>query len=107
MIDDQGNVNGQSINGNTVVYYPWEKNEKGYIFTWQNETVIIPLHGRKFGKLNIPVEGYQVDYARDQVIIRLQPGVIYSFESVDEGNSISNLFKNCPTASGDMEYANG
>lgn len=107
LVDSQGNVNGRSINGNTVVYYPWEKNEKGYIFTWQNETVIIPLYGRKFGKLNIPVEGYQVDYARDQVIIRLQPGRVYSFESVDEGNSISNLFKNFPTISADMEYANG
>jgi hypothetical protein len=107
LINSQGNVNGCCINGNTVVYYPWEKNEKGYIFTWQNETVIIPLYGRKFGKLNIPVEGYQVDYARDQVIIRLEPGVVYSFESVDEGNTISNLFQNCPTISADMEYANG
>ncbi len=107
LVDDNGNVNGQSINGNTVVYYPWERNEKGYIFTWQNETVIIPLHGRKFGKLSMPVEGYQVDYARDQVIIRLQPGTVYSFESVDEGNSISKLFENKSAICVDVEYANG
>ncbi len=106
LIDSAGQVNGQTINGHTVVYYPWEKDSKGYIFTWQNETVIIPLCGRKFGKLNIPVEGYQVDYARDQVIIRLQPGVVYTFESVDEGNSISNLFKNKISIFDGVEYAN-
>ena len=104
--DEKGNVNGQTIDGHTVVYYPWEKDEKGYIFTWQNETVIIPLHDRKFGRLNIPVEGYQVDYARDQVIIRLQPGIVYTFESVDEGNSISNLFQKRAVISGGVEYAN-
>lgn len=107
LIDKDGKVNGRCISGNTVVYYPWEKNEKGYIFTWQNETVIIPLEGRKFGKLNISVEGYQVDYARDQVIIRLEPGIIYTFESVDEGNSISNLFQSNPSVSDPVEYANG
>ncbi len=107
LVDDHGNINGRSINGNTVVYYPWEQNEKGYIFTWQNETVIIPLYGRKFGKLNIPVEGYQVDYARDQVLIRLEPGVIYTFESVDEGDSISNLFKTQGAVLGEVEYSNG
>lgn len=107
LVDNNGNINGRCINGNTVVYYPWEKNEKGYIFTWQNETVIIPLYGRKFGKLNIPVEGYQVDYARDQVIIRLQPGVVYTFESVDEGNSISSLFQKKAAAISSVEYANG
>lgn len=107
LVDKYGHINGQTIDGHTVVYYPWEKSEKGYIFTWQNETVIIPLHGRKFGKLSIPVEGYQVDYARDQVIIRLQPGVVYTFESVDEGNSISNLFRNRASISSGVEYANG
>lgn len=107
LIDKNGNVNGRCINGNTVVYYPWEKNKKGYIFTWQNETVIIPLYGRKFGKLNIPVEGYQVDYARDQVIIRLKPGVVYTFESIDEENSISNLFQMKNMTSVQIEYSNG
>ena len=106
LVDNNGIINGRSINGNTVVYYPWEKNEKGYIFTWQNETVIIPLYGRKFGKLNIPVEGYQVDYARDHVIIRLQPAVVYTFESVDEGNSISSLFQKKAAITGSVEYAN-
>lgn len=107
LVDDHGNINGRSINGNTVVYYPWEQNKKGYIFTWQNETVIIPLYGRKFGNLNIPVEGYQVDYARDQVLIRLEPGVIYTFESIDEGDSISNLFRTHGAILGDVEYSNG
>lgn len=107
LVDNSGNINGRSINGNTVVYYPWEKNDKGYIFTWQNETVIIPLYGRKFGKLSIPVEGYQVDYARDQVIIRLQPGVVYTFESVDEDNSISSLFRKKAAITGSVEYSNG
>lgn len=107
LTDNSGKVNGRTINGHTVVYYPWEKNEKGYIFTWQNETVIIPLYGRKFGNLNIPVEGYQVDYARDQVIIRLQPGIVYTFESVDESNSISNLFRGKTNIAESVEYANG
>lgn len=107
LVDDQGKVNGCCINGNTVVYYPWEKDPKGYIFTWQNETVILPLHSRKFGKLSQPVEGYQVDYARDQVIIRLTPGEVYTFESVDEGNAISLLFRNKSDTSGEVEYANG
>jgi hypothetical protein len=107
LVDENGQVNGQTINGHTVIYYPWQGNTKGYIFTWQNETVIIPLHGRKFGGLNIPVEGYQVDYVRDQVIIRFEPGKLYTFESVDEGNSISNLFKNKAPIAGAVEYANG
>ena len=107
LVDDAGNVNGRCINGNTVVYYPWEKNEKGYIFTWQNEVVILPLEGRKFGKLSIPTDGCQVDYARDQVIIRLEPGVVYTFESVDEQNSISGLFRSNTATSETIEYANG
>ena len=107
LVDDAGNVNGRCINGNTVVYYPWEKNEKGYIFTWQNEVVILPLEGRKFGKLSIPKDGYQVDYARDQVIIRLEPGVVYTFESVDEQNSISGLFRSNAATAETIEYANG
>lgn len=106
LIDKKGNVNGRSINGHTLVYYPWEKNKKGYIFTWQNETVVVPLYGRKFGKLSSEVEGYQVDYARDQVIIQLVPGKLYTFESVDEGNSISKLFNRKAAAEAEVEYSN-
>ncbi len=107
LIDSEGKVNAQTIDGHTVIYYPWAQSEKGYIFTWRNETVIIPLHGRKFGKLNMSVKGYQVDYARDQVIIRLEPGKLYTFENIDENNSISQLFQKRISISVDVEYANG
>jgi len=104
---ESGDVRGRSLDGHTLVFYPWEKSEKGYLFTWQNETVIIPLQGRKFGKLEPAAEGYQVDYARDQVIIRLKPGVLYSFESIDEGNGIDNLFRTkAPDAAVEMDYSN-
>ena len=69
--------------------------------------MIIPLQGRKFGKLEPEVKGYQVDYARDQVIIRLKPGVLYSFESADEGNGIDNLFRADISADvTEMDYSN-
>lgn len=106
LVDDEGQVNGRTINGHTLVYYPWEKDDKGYIFTWQNETVILPLYGRKFGDLSEPVEGYQVDYVRDQVLIRLEPGKVYTFRSVDENNSISNLFRNKSATEAAVEYSN-
>lgn len=93
LVDRNGNINGLSIDGHTVVYYPWEKSEKGYIFTWQDEIVVLPLNGRKFGKLSPDAKKYQIDYARDHVIIRLKPGVLYTFESVDEGNGIDNIFR--------------
>ncbi len=107
LLDKIGKVNGRSIDGHTLVYYPWEKNPVGHIFTWRNETVIIPLEGRKFGKLTPAVEGVQVDYARDLVIARLQPGILYTFESVDEGNSISNLFaKRVQNTEEEVNYEN-
>lgn len=120
LVDDNGQVNGQTISGHTVVYYPWEKSEKGYIFSWQNETVVIPLHGRKFGKFEVvkdcdypafiryprPTEYYQVDYARDHVLIRLRPGVLYSFESIDEENSLHNIFaKSVASSAGEVNYS--
>lgn len=107
LVDLNGQINGCTVNGHTLVFYPWAKNDKGYLFTWQNETVILPLFGRKFGKLSPAVEGYQVDYARDCVLIRLKPGVLYTFESVDEGNSIDGLFRRRAAQTvADVEYAN-
>jgi len=107
LVEDDGTVNAMSIGGHTVVYYPWKKSKTGYLFTWRNETVILPLCGRKFGRLSEPVEGYQVDYARDRVIIRLQPGKLYTFESIDEGNCISALFAGKTAAEEAVEYSNG
>lgn len=106
LIDNSGHVNGRSIDGHTLVYYPWEKNPKGYLFTWRNETVIIPLEGRKFGKLTPPAEGVQVDYARDLVLARLQPGVLYTFEDADEGNAISTLFSRRKQNLEEISYEN-
>ena len=105
--DRKGQINGRSIDGHTLVYYPWEKNPKGYLFTWRNETVILPLEGRRFGKLTPEVPGVQVDYARDQAILRLKPGILYTFENTDESNSISSLFSRRVRNREEVSYENG
>ncbi len=125
LADDAGRVNGQTFHGHTVVYYPCEGHEKGYLFTWQDEAVVLPLHGRHFGKLTaltqeeallpdtagaacLPTgEGVRADYARDEVTLRLRPGVVYTFEDVDEANGIDRLFaKRAANAEHEVQYAN-
>lgn len=106
LVNSAGRINGRSIDGHTLIYYPWERNPKGYLFTWRNETVTIPLEGRKFGKLTPEAPGTQVDYARDLVLVRLKPGLLYTFESVDEGNSISTLFSRRAQNREEISYEN-
>jgi len=94
VLKDGDRVNAITQRGETVVYYPTEKNSTGYIFTWQDEVISIPLHGRKISRMDpSPKKGYLlVDYARDTAIMRLSPGVVHTFENVDAGDSIDRIF---------------
>jgi hypothetical protein len=83
----------------------------GYVFTFRDEAIEIPLYGRKFGKLSggkVINQNVQVDYARDRVIIHLEPGKVYSFENKDEGDSIELAFikRTFSGAEGDINYVN-
>ena len=69
--------------------------------------MILPLEGRRFGKLTPEVPGVQVDYARDQAILRLKPGILYTFENTDESNSISSLFSRRVRNREEVSYENG
>lgn len=111
ILRDGDKINGISQRGETVVYYPTESNKKGYIFTFQDEVICLPLHGRKFSNLSpAPVGGFcLVDYARDQVILRLTPGVLHTFEDRDDGSSIDRSFsgKALRQTETEMNYVNG
>lgn len=101
----------ESFFGSTVVYYPTEKNKKGYLFTFRDEAIEIPLYGRHFGKLDggrVLNGNVQVDYARDRVILHVEPGRLYSFEDVDEENSTDRFFSfgSTATAEEDTDYVN-
>jgi len=110
LIKDGDKINGISQKGETVVYYPTDKNDTGYIFTWQDETIILPLHGRKFSQLE-PKEDCKnilVDYARDRVILHLEPGKLYTFKNYDDGSGINLIFQNRISTSveAEMDYVN-
>ncbi len=94
LIDDKGNTVAYSEKGDTVVYFPTDKNPTGYIFTLRDESQILPLYGHKFSALNPgPLFNHlDVDYARDQMIVRLAPGVIHTFRNEDDGTSIDRIF---------------
>ncbi len=121
----QGRVNARAIGGHTLIFYPATESETGYLFTWQDEAVILPLEGRHFGRLEaqsivtggapltagsalLPVgEGCRPDYARDEVTLRLKPGVLYTFRDVDEGNGLDRLFsKRAANREHEVQYAN-
>ena len=110
LIKDGDKVNGISQKGETVVYYPTDKNDTGYIFTWQDETIILPLHGRKFSGLEPAgdCKNILVDYARDRVILHLEPGKLYTFKNCDDGSGIDLIFKNKKTTEveAEMDYVN-
>lgn len=110
ILKDGASVNGITQKGETVVYYPTDKNDTGYIFTWQDETIILPLHGRRFSNLQ-PSEDCKnilVDYARDRVILHLEPGKLYTFKNIDDGTGIDMIFKNNITTDveAEMDYVN-
>lgn len=108
---DGDTVNAESRDGATVVFYPTNQNPKGYIFTFKDEAIEIPLYGRFFGKLSggeILNENIQKDYARGRVLVHLEPGVVYTFEDFDEGDSIEHTFKEkiATAPEGEMNYVN-
>ncbi len=107
---DDGKVNGITQKGETVIFYPTDKNDTGYIFTWQDETIILPLHGRKFSSLEPSCDCHHilVDYARDRVILHLEPGKLYTFKNIDDQSSIERIFIENKTTSVEsaMDYVN-
>ena len=110
ILRDGDKVNGITQRGETVVYYPTETNDTGYLFTWQDETIILPLYGRRFSQLS-PADKCKnilVDYARDRVIIHLEPGILYTFKNVDDGASIDKIFGNNVTegVESEVDYEN-
>ena len=111
ILKDGNQVNGISQRGKTVVYYPTEKNGKGYIFTWQDEVIIIPLYGRKIANVTpAPKNDYlMVDYARDQAIMRITPGVIHTFDDIATGDSVDRKLAEHQSGSAGTEinYVNG
>lgn len=110
VLKDGDKVNGITQRGETVVYYPTDENDTGYIFTFQDEVIIIPLHGRKISNITpAPKNDYLlVDYARDIAIMRLTPGVLHTFKNIDSGDSIERIFaKNAATqVESEMNYVN-
>ena len=109
-LTDGERINGISIGGHTAVYYPTVENPKGYIITFLDEACVIPLFDRKFGRLDGELinGNIQVDYARDRVILHLKKGEIYTFEDIDEGNSLDAVFKAkaATVTEKDMDYVN-
>ncbi len=108
---DGDEIVAESFFGSTVVYYPTKENEKGYLFTFRDEAIEIPLYGRRFGKLRggkILNENIQVDYARERVLLHVEPGKLYTFEDFDEGNSTDRTFSfgSVASAEGDTDYVN-
>ena len=109
ILKDGDKVNAISQKGETVVYYPTETNDTGYIFTFQDETIFIPLNGRKLSELTPEPKYLKVDYARDRAIMRIKPGVVHTFKNVDAKDGIERIFgfKNEEDASENMvDYVN-
>lgn len=110
ILKDGDSINAISQKAETVVYYPTEPNDTGYIFTWQDETVILPLHGRKFSQLEPAADckNMLVDYARDRVILHLEPGKLYTFKNRDDGSGIDRVFRNrtATDVEAEMDYVN-
>ena len=92
------------------MYYPTDKNDTGYIFTWQDETIILPLYGRRFSMLepSCDCKNILVDYARDRVILHLEPGKLYTFKNYDDGLSIDRIFlsSDIQGVESEMNYVN-
>ena len=110
ILKDGNIVNAISQKGETVVYYPNDKNDTGYIFTWQDETIILPLYGRRFSMLEPSgdCKNILVDYARDRVILHLEPGKLYTFKNYDDGLSIDRIFlgSDIQDVEAEMNYVN-
>ncbi len=104
-------VTAESFDGMSIVYYPTEKLDTGYIFTFRDEVIELPLYGRKFSALSggkLINDNIQTDYARDRVLLHIEPGKVYTFRNEDDGSSIENAFVHggAKTAEGDTDYVN-
>jgi hypothetical protein len=103
-------VNGVSIGEHTVVFYPTEENESGYIFSFLEEAVEIPLFGRKFGDFcgKLMNSNIQIDYARGRVILHMKPGEVCTFRDIDDVTSIDKTFlnKSALSVEAEMNYVN-
>lgn len=111
IVDHNGETVAVSQRGDTVIYYPTKDNPTGYIFTFRNETQILPLYGHKLSGLTPTAEKDQllVDYARDRFIVRLAPGVLYTFQGEDDAGSIDRIFAGEKTGDAvetEMNYVN-
>ncbi len=110
-LTEGGRVNAESVKGETVIYYPVTSGGVGRIFSFLDEVVTLPLHGRKFSALTpAPNRDFLlVDYARDEVTLYLQAGVIYTFRDIDDGTSIDRTFSQKPgeDVEKEVDYVNG
>ncbi len=110
ILKDNDKVNAMCQKGETVVYYPTEENDTGYIFTWQSEVICIPLYGRKISALKGSRECrfLMADYSRDVAYLEIEPGEVYSFKNIDDGTSIDRNFIEAKAVSSetDMNYVN-
>ncbi len=110
ILKDNDKVNAMCQRGETVVYYPTEISDTGYIFTWQDEVICIPLYGRKISCLK-GGEGCRflmADYAKDIAYLAITPGEVYTFKNQDDGTSIDRNFTEARALSSeeDMNYVN-
>lgn len=115
LIDEDGRVVADCIRGETVIYYPTKKTNKGYIFSFLGELVRIPLHGHRITNITpAPAGGYdgksymELDYARDRAFIYLRSGVMYTFEEGDDGTSVDRKFREKSAKTNDevVDYVN-
>lgn len=110
ILEDNGKVNAMCQRGETVVYYPTESNDTGYIFTWQDEVICIPLYGRKISDLQggNGCKFILADYAQDVAYITITPGEVYTFKNIDDGTSVDRNFieSRAINSETDMNYVN-
>ena len=111
LVDDAGQVNAVSLRGDTVLYYPEKPGDTGYLFSFRDETQILPLYGRRISPLTpSPWRDYlQVDYARDRFFVHPLPGVLYRFRWEDTAPSIDRAFAASAAGGteGETNYVNG
>jgi hypothetical protein len=110
LIGKDGRVMADTVRGESVIYYPEKSGGLGYIFSFLDELVTLPLHGRKLSGLSPAPEREfcEVDYARDCVRVYLKAGRIYTFIDEDDGTSIDSKFMtmNANTSEETVNYVN-
>ena len=110
LIGKDGRVMADAIRGESVIYYPEEEGGIGYIFSFLDELVTLPLHGRKFSELTpAPEKEFcEADYARDCVRVYLRAGQVYTFRDKDDGKSVDRMFltMNANSSEDTMNYVN-